>query len=147
MDDFLFSPGGLTVGKEDPPRVVARVDYSSIGRRVYRWSIGRRVYRWSIQLRRGMLMADMPTRAKSPSRLVRDKALQRFKTTQQTTSPVVQKYPPTMVSLFCQASGANKNRVYRWLADPDRYPLDWAELVKIAEELGAKLRVMFSDLD
>lgn len=87
----------------------------------------------------------MATRAKSPSRLIRDKALQVFSETDiETSSPVDRKYPPMMVQLLADACGTSRPRIGRWLQDPDRTPLTWDELQAVAAECGGSLRVLFS---
>jgi hypothetical protein len=87
---------------------------------------------------------DQPIRAKSPSRLIHDKALERWHSEIQTSSPVPKKYPSLMVQTLAEVAHTSRYRMYRWLDDPDAYPLHWDELCKIAEELGGSLKVMFS---
>jgi hypothetical protein len=87
---------------------------------------------------------DQPIRAKSPSRLIHDKALERWHSEINTASPVHKKYPSLMVQTLMAASHVSHHRMYKWLADPDAHPLHWDELCKIAEELGGSLKVMFS---
>lgn len=92
----------------------------------------------------GVKIGDVPTRSKSPSKLMRDKCFERWISDVDTNSPVPRKYPALMVQTLCDRTGATRNRVYRWLRDPDEHPLTWDELCRIAPELGGWLRCMFS---
>lgn len=87
-----------------------------------------------------------PIRRGSPSRVVRDKAVARFVgVSRPTPSPVSKVWPDTMVATLAKVAGTTRPRIYRWLNDPDKYALTWPELVDISGELGATIRVLFSD--
>jgi len=93
------------------------------------------------------MTAEMPTRAKSPSRLIRDAALKRWDIGDiETNSPRERRYPAMLAQLLCARSKVHRNRLYRWLDNPDKNPLDWHELCIIANELGGNLRCMFTEL-
>jgi hypothetical protein len=79
---------------------------------------------------------------------MRDKALQRWLVGEANSrSPVAKKYPDGMANTLVLVSGATRTRIYRWLDNPDRFPLEWSELTRIAEELGGHLKCMFSERD
>ena len=91
-----------------------------------------------------MLTTSQPTtRQKSPDRLLRDKALERW-IGFESTSPVPRKFPPGLAGTLADAAGLPRQKVYRWLADPERHRLTWDQLQAVATELGGSVRVMFS---
>jgi hypothetical protein len=93
-----------------------------------------------------MVRRQQATRHKSPSRLIRDKAIEAFARAddQATQSPQEKTYPDGTVNAISSASGMTRTRVYRWLDDPDAYPPTWPELTAIAEDIGGSLRALYS---
>ena len=94
-------------------------------------------------------LPDMPrgiTRTKSPARLVRDAALQKWVPSSDERGAHLAEYPKGMVDTICYRSKASRPRVYRWLKEPDRHPLEWSELCEVAHELGCNLKCMLSFL-
>lgn len=83
-------------------------------------------------------------RNKSPQALMRDKVLDRWRCSVETTTPVDRKWPPMLVATLADRCKTSRPRINRWLHDPDGNPLEWRELQEIAAEVGGYLRVMFS---
>jgi hypothetical protein len=87
---------------------------------------------------------DISTRRKSPNQVTRDQIIKHYKCGEATNSPQKKKFASRLVSTLAMRIECNHMKIYRWLDDPDRYPLSWEQLQEVAQEVGGSVRVLFS---